>query len=280
VLLEVGLGGRLDAVNIVDPDIAVITGIALDHQEWLGDTREKIAVEKAGIFRSGIPVVIGDPMPPVTLPQAVEHYKVQPFWQGQDFYYELNEKGFSWQNQDTQYSQLPVPYIPSQNASTALQVIQLLNIQLDHKTMAKVFEKTCLPGRRQVIKRQPLVMLDVAHNPQATELLASDLLAMGADKVIAVVAMLADKDIAASLAPMTKVVDLWHCAELKVPRAGQVSELLQVLPKSEKVLKFTSVKEAYHQALESASSESIVICFGSFFTVADVLELNRSTTHK
>lgn len=273
VLLEVGLGGRLDAVNIVDPDIAVITGIALDHQDWLGHTREKIATEKAGIFRPKIPAVIGEPAPPETLHQAAKDYQVRAFWQGDDFSYQLKSDGFSWQSAEFCYQNLPIPHIPAQNASTALQVIKLLKLGLTYQQMQNVFEISALPGRRQVLQNSPLVMLDVAHNPQATGLLAAELKAQNYQQVIAVVAMLGDKDISASLAPMQEVVDVWHCSQLDVSRAAKVEQLVTVLSAQKKVLEFSSVKQAYNAAIALASDESCVICFGSFFTVAEILKL-------
>lgn len=286
-LLEVGLGGRLDAVNIVSPNIAVITSIDLDHQDWLGDTRELIAVEKAGIFRPNIPAVIGEPLPPITLTQATIDYQVKSLWQGVDFQFNLDSQGFHWQGVNSQYQDLPIPNIPAQNASTALQVIDLLNLELNHEQMVDVFKHTCLPGRRQIIQTQPTVMLDVAHNPQATALLASDIAKQGYNRVIAVVAMLADKDIKASLLPMLSVVSQWHCATLQVPRGASSDKLVlalrseqlrsEQLRSEQKVLNFDSVKAAYLNALETAQKDDLIIVFGSFFTVVDILDTELLT---
>lgn len=285
VLLEVGLGGRLDAVNIVDPDVAVITGIDLDHQDWLGDTKELIAKEKAGIFRAGIPAIIGDPQPPSTLEQAVVEYQVNPKWQTKDFDYRIDKKGFHWQSANNQFDGLPVPSIPAQNASTALQVIEILGLNVDQHMLASVFESTSLPGRRQVIQTLPIVMLDVAHNPQATELLAVDLKSKGYKRIIAVVAMLADKDISASLKPMFDIVDLWHCATLDVIRGAKANQIVSSLntitttsltSSTKKVLDFESVGLAYSAALKGANKDDCVIIFGSFFTIAEVLNINDS----
>ncbi|MFT6989772.1 MAG: dihydrofolate synthase/folylpolyglutamate synthase [Paraglaciecola sp.] len=278
LLLEVGLGGRLDSVNIIDPTIAVITSIDLDHQDWLGDTKELIAIEKAGIFRTGIPAVIGEPHPPVSLMDAALDYQVKPVWQGRDFYFHIDEKGFHWQGTRTRYDDLPVPSIPAQNASTALQVIEMLELQLDNRQMEQVFKQTRLPGRRQVIQNKPTVMLDVAHNPQATKLLALDINNMKYKRVIAVVAMLADKDIVATLDPMLSVVTTWYCASLDVPRGAPSSTLVSaVLSSEQKVLDYNSVEFAYKCALEKAEKDDLVIVFGSFFTVTKVLEMGLLT---
>lgn len=281
LLLEVGLGGRLDATNIVDPNIAVITSIDLDHQDWLGNTKELIAIEKAGIFRANIPAVIGEPDPPSTLVAATLKYQVKPLWQGSDFQFQIDAKGFQWQGANSRYEHLPIPHIPAQNASTALQVIDMLELHLDNKKMAQVFMQTSLPGRRHVIQNTPTVILDVAHNPQATRLLARDIKDMQYKGVIAVVAMLADKDIEATLAPMLPVVSTWYCASLDVPRGAKASTLVSAVLSSEQtVLDYASVEMAYQCALEKAEDEDLVIVFGSFFTVTNVLKMGPLAPHK
>ncbi len=278
LLLEVGLGGRLDSVNIVSPSIAVITSIDLDHQDWLGDTKELIALEKAGIFRANIPAVIGEPQPPITLLNAALDYQVKPVWQGSDFHYQIDDKGFHWQGVNSCYEFLPIPNIPAQNASTALQVIEILGLQLDYKKMSQAFKQTSLPGRRQVVQNKPTVMLDVAHNPHATNLLAFDIKNMKYKRVIAVVAMLADKDIIATLAPMLSVVSIWHCASLNIPRGAKSSTLVStVLSSQQKVLEYDTVEIAYKSALEKAKQDDLVIVFGSFYTVTDVLKIGLLT---
>ena len=278
LLLEVGLGGRLDAVNIVDATIAVITSIDLDHQDWLGDTKELIAIEKAGIFRANIPAVIGEPYPPTTLVDAALSYQVKALWQGSDYHYKIDAQGFHWQGINRCYDHLPVPNIPVQNASTALQVIEILGLQLDNRQMVHVINQTRLPGRRQVIQNKPLVILDVAHNPQATSLLAFDINNMNYKRIIAVVGMLADKDIEATLAPMLSVVSIWYCATLDVPRGAQSSSLVSaVFSSTQKVLEYDSVDVAYKCALEKAEKNDIVIVFGSFFTVTKVLKMASLT---
>ncbi len=278
LLLEVGLGGRLDAINIVDATIAVITSIDLDHQDWLGDTKELIAIEKAGVFRANIPAVIGEPHPPITLVEAASSYQVKPVWQGIDFQFQLDTKGFHWQGVNSRYDNLPIPNIPAQNASTALQVIEILGLNLDNSQMTQLINQTRLPGRRQVIQNTPCVMLDVAHNPQATSLLALDIKNMQYKRVIAVVGMLADKDIEATLAPMLPVVSVWYCATLDAVRGAQSSRLVSaVLSSKQKVLECETVEVAYQCALENAEEDDLVIVFGSFFTVTNVLKVATLT---
>jgi dihydrofolate synthase/folylpolyglutamate synthase len=222
--------------------------------------------------------VIGDPHPPITLVDAALEYQVKPVWQGSDFYFQIDEKGFHWQGSKRCYNNLPIPNIPTQNASTALQVIEILGLQLDDRQIAEVFNRTRLPGRRQVIQHKPTVILDVAHNPQATNLLALDLKNMKHKRVFAVVGMLADKDIEATLSPMLSVVSMWYCASLDVPRGAQSSTLVStVLSSEQKVLECVSVEVAYKSALEKADKDDLVIVFGSFFTVTNVLKMGSLT---
>ena len=273
LLLEVGLGGRLDAVNIIDADIAVITSIDLDHQEWLGNTREAIATEKAGIFRTGIPVIIGEPEPPVTLVAAAKTLGVAATWQSQDFSYELTDAGFSWQNNTYQFKHLIKPLIPAQNAATALQTISVLGLPLNPTFVAQLFAQTKLLGRRQIVQQQPTIMLDVAHNPHATRLLAQEISQQNYRQVKAVVGMLADKDIQQSLAPLIDCVDSWHCASLHVPRGAKAKQLVSVLSRGKLVLEFDSVTQAYTEACNIAHKEDLILAFGSFYTIAEVLTL-------
>lgn len=276
LLLEVGLGGRLDAVNIVDANIAVITSIDLDHQEWLGDTREAIATEKAGVFRQNIPVVIGEPTPPTSLINATQKWSVQASWQGREFSYELTQENFSWRNKQYHFTQLPMPFIPAQNTSTALQVLTILDIPLTEAFIKQVLAKTSLAGRCQIIQRSPTIMLDVAHNPHATRLLATEVAALSYRRIIAVVGMLADKDIQHSLAPLVPVVDEWYCAALNVPRGAPVKKLVSVLSEANSVLQFESVSAALSAACKVAEKDDFILVFGSFYTVAEILNMKEA----
>ena len=173
---------------------------------------------------------------------------------------------------------MPTPNIPAQNAATALQVIEVLGLKLDESLIAQVFKQTSLPGRRQLINNHPSVMLDVAHNPQATLLLSEELANLPYQKVIAVVAMLQDKDIKATLAPMLSVISHWHCASLQVPRGAKSDVLVSAVSSSkQKVLDYESVETAYKMAVTNANKNDLVIVFGSFFTVASVLNMGELT---
>lgn len=273
LLLEVGLGGRLDAVNIIDANIAIITSIDLDHQEWLGTTREAIAVEKAGIFRPNIPVIIGEPSPPNSLIKAAAELNVKAAWQGQGFSFVSTPTSFTWKNDQYHFENLPVPFIPAQNASTALQALSIIGVTLSQNFIEQVFAQTRLSGRRQILQINPTIMLDVAHNPHATRLLANDIAALSHQRVIAVVAMLGDKDIAKSLEPLIEVVDEWYCASLTVPRGAPAAKIVSVLSQANLVLDFASVSSAFEAACKNAQKEDFIVVFGSFYTVAEVLTL-------
>ncbi|GAA6185180.1 bifunctional tetrahydrofolate synthase/dihydrofolate synthase [Aliiglaciecola sp. NS0011-25] len=273
VVLEVGLGGRLDAVNIVDPNLAVITSIALDHQDWLGDTRELIATEKAGIMRPKVPVVVGEPVPPETLLIAVDKMQAQPSWQGKEFGFEDCDTSWCWYNQSVQFSDLSIPLIPMQNASTALQVLSLLgHLPRNQDEVNELIEKSSLPGRFEEISQQPKIIVDVAHNPQATELLAARIGRMKYTQLHLVVAMLEDKDIAGSFLPLESLKANWYVASLNVPRGAKSKQLKTVLTESQKVVEFEHVSDALLAATKNAGNDDLIIVFGSFFTVSEVLQ--------
>ena len=267
-----GLGGRLDAVNIVDPDIAVITSIDLDHQDWLGDTREKIGFEKAGIFRPEIPVVVGDPNPPESVVEQAQQLRTVSYWQGKEFAGSSEGNHWQWTSESLSLSDLPLPKVPLQNVSTALCVLQLLDISPDLPQLHQVIAQTSLPGRQQIIQSRPTVMLDVAHNPQATRHLADVIGSREYDRLHLVVAMLADKDIKASLAPLQTLLGDWYLAPLNVPRGAGTEQIKPLLVGQQKVLDFGSVNDAYKAVLENAGENDLVVIFGSFYTVAEILE--------
>lgn len=272
VLLEVGLGGRLDAVNIVEPNMAVITSIDLDHQEWLGNTRESVATEKAGIFRQSIPAVIGEDDPPSTLVELARLTQVDTYWQQRDFRYNHGNQDWSWKSKTQTLTCLPIPSIPIQNVSTGLQVIELLNFKLSEEQVKKVIATASLPGRLQQISEDPPVILDVAHNPHATRNLRSYLQQFNFSQLHLVVAMLADKDIQATLEPFTSLGAKWYVASLDNPRGAESKLLKSVLDETEIVLEFDEVSQAYSRAVKTAKTNDLIVVFGSFFTIATILE--------
>lgn len=275
VLLEVGLGGRLDATNIIDADISVITSIDLDHCDWLGNTREDIAKEKAGILRTGKPAIIGEPDIPTTLIAAAEQISTDLYCVDRDFSYALSEANWQYQGKVRQIEQLPVPMLPLPNAATALAVIEHMPSSwiIPQQAIEKGLEKAALSGRFQQIMSSPTVIVDVAHNPHAAKYLAKKLQMISNKRIHAVVGMLKDKDIEHTLSAVRDYIDDWFLADLQGPRAATAEMLSSVLPESDIKHTFKNVHQAYKAALKQASESDVIIVFGSFLTIADVLNV-------
>jgi dihydrofolate synthase/folylpolyglutamate synthase len=276
-ILEVGLGGRLDATNIIDADLAVITTIDLDHQDWLGNTREKIALEKAGIMRLNGNAVIGDLFPPSTLYDVVDELQVNARWATKDFtsVVEVEHSEWQWKGEKHTFTQLPYPKIPLQNATTALAALEMLNLLPDHAALKTILRDTTMPGRQQKISEQPLVVVDVAHNPQATASMQEWLSRYKVDKYRVVVGMLKDKSIAETLAPLSSLNAVWYVASTQGVRGCEAQVLENALVNAgttiENIATYENVTLAYESALEDYQSNELILVFGSFVTVADVL---------
>lgn len=279
VILEVGLGGRLDATNIIDADIAVITTVDLDHQAFLGNDRESIGFEKAGIMRAEQTVVIGDPEPPKSVLHHAQSLNVYAHIRN-DTYSIANEpvqQGdcWSWQSALEQFTSLPRPHIPKDNVATGLMILQLLSARLSvefHQAdVINVINETRVAGRTEKFIDGCDVMLDVGHNPLAARYLAQTIAQMNYDKVIAVAGMLADKDISSTLNELTCVVDTWHVADLHVPRGAKAEQLQKSIADStNEIFCFDNVIDAYKMASHQSDNNSLVLVFGSFYTVAEV----------
>lgn len=280
VILEVGLGGRLDATNIVDADIAAITSIALDHTDWLGADREHIGHEKAGIFRKNHYAVVGEPDMPHSIAQVADEKQAKLFRRGTDWSFSIDGEHWHWRCADIQFEKLPIPNIPLANAATAMAVIRCLlksddkvSHAITHESIVEGMSKAQLPGRFQIISQQPLVIFDVAHNPHAAGYLAEKLsqLPRQSDTIVRiVVGMLGDKDIAGTLACLKTQANQWYVAPLNEFRGASADVLAQYL---EEPAVFESVEQAWHQAILDAKENDIVVVCGSFHTVAHVMEL-------
>ncbi|VEI67564.1 bifunctional tetrahydrofolate synthase/dihydrofolate synthase [Serratia rubidaea] len=270
VILEVGLGGRLDATNIVNPDVAVVTSIALDHTDWLGDDRDSIGREKAGIFRGGKPAVVGEPDMPDSIRQVAETLGAQLYRRGDAWTFSEQGERWQWRSEGTTLTDLPTPNVPLANAATALAALHYSALEIDERAIFTGLQQATLPGRFQTVQQAPRLILDVAHNPHAAGYLAGRLAQLPRDggKVRAVVGMLADKDIAGTLACLRPQVDEWYCAPLDVPRGAGVDQLAQHLPQPRV---FGDVETAWRQAMQDADNQDIVIVCGSFHTVAQVM---------
>ncbi|ODA35747.1 bifunctional tetrahydrofolate synthase/dihydrofolate synthase, partial [Veronia pacifica] len=272
VILEVGLGGRLDATNVCEHDVAVITSLAIDHVDWLGDDIEVIGFEKAGIFRSGKPAICGQPEPPASVSARADEIDAKLFQVGYQFEYQQQGDVWHWHCGAFDLKDLPIPALPLQNAATALMALGASDLSITDEHIVAGLENARLAGRMEQVSDSPLVLMDVAHNPHSAQYLAKQLATLKAKskaKVHAVVAMLHDKDIKATLAEMQHVVDVWCPASLSGPRAASAAELCQYLPDGTK--SYDSPAEAYDEALVSLSWHGdIVIVFGSFHTVGQI----------
>lgn len=281
VVLEIGMGGRLDAVNIIDPDVAIISTIDLDHMEWLGQDRETIAVEKAGIMRTNKPVVCGDFNIPNSIYNQANKLRAKLYCQQKDFSYQLHERVWSWQSHQQQLKNLPLPNIELQNAATVLQATELLpnNLPVSVEAIRQGLKQVFIPGRFQVFAEAVTTIVDVAHNPAAARLLAEQLKRQpSTGKTYAVVAMLQDKDMRNTLIALLKVIDAWFVAGLAVPRGGD-SKLLAKQLKTlavENHDEYATVSAAYKAALAQAQPNDRIIVFGSFYTAAEILQMKSS----
>ncbi len=270
VILEVGLGGRLDATNIVDADVALITSIALDHTDWLGPDRESIGREKAGIFRTGKPAVVGEPDMPDTIAEVACAKGALLSLRGHDWSYQQQDDSWTFRDGQGLLADLPLPQVPLANAATAVAALRVSGLNVPETAIRSAIAQAMLPGRFQTVCTSPRIILDVAHNPHAANYLASRLAELPKQgNLHAVVGMLQDKDIAGTLACLAPLVDLWYCASLEGPRGATAQQLIDYLPQAQA---FENVKSAWQAALKQAAKQDIVLVFGSFHTVAHVME--------
>ena len=287
-ILEVGLGGRLDAVNIIDTDCAIITSIDLDHMEYLGDNRESIGYEKAGIMRAGKPAIVSDPMPPASIARHAQAVGADLYLMGSDFNYEGDKQQWGWAGRDAQgqprrYAGLAYPALRGanqlMNASGALAAVTALREQLPVTAQAvrNGFAFVELPGRFQIIPGQPALVLDVAHNPHSVAALAANLDAMGFYPTThAVFGAMADKDLAAMWPKVAPMVDKWYFCDLPTARAA-TGQALQTMwaaqnQRSDTTSQtYTSPQAALDAAVAGAEPTDRIVVFGSFYTVGGVL---------
>ncbi len=298
IILEVGLGGRLDAVNLFDADCSIVTSVAMDHMDFLGDTREAIGFEKAGIFRAGRAAVCGDPQPPASLVEHALTIGAELWISGRDF-------GFGGDRQQWGYWRYAEP--PAQgplvkrgglaypalrgtnqllNASAVITALECLRtrlpVSMQHLRQGLMLVE--VPGRFQVLPGRPAVVLDVAHNPQAAGVLAENLGSMGFyPETWAVLGMLADKDVEGVCALMAGRVDHWLLADLPGPRGLAAESLvgrLRAAGGKGDMHCFSSPAEAFAAAQKAAQEGDRIVVFGSFLTVADVLAAIKAARHR
>jgi dihydrofolate synthase/folylpolyglutamate synthase len=310
IILEVGLGGRLDATNIIDADVAVITTVDIDHQSFLGNDRETIGFEKAGIMRANQHIIVGDPNAPQSVlnyankvnehsNQASNKIKIR----NKDFFKPTqpplvndNSHGWEWQyieqiegkKVEFTLNGLINCHIPQDNVVTALMVLKQLGVTLTSSKVNDVINQTRVVGRTELFQHKKTiakninlqcdVLLDVGHNPHAGRYLANKLVELKTNsqykRIIAVVAMLADKDIANTLAPFNKIVDEWNTGSLEIPRAATSEQMkIELTSFSKSINCFDNITEAFKMANYKAESTDLILVFGSFFTVAEIRQL-------
>jgi dihydrofolate synthase/folylpolyglutamate synthase len=288
VILEVGLGGRLDAVNTIDADCAVITSIALDHTDYLGPDRESIGREKAGILRTGRPAICSDPQPPQSIIDRAREISADLRVSGRDFHFTGDRQQWNWQGRQRRYAGLAYPALRGANqllnAAGALAAFEALHDRLPIAAQAvrSGLALVELPGRFQIVPGQPALVLDVGHNPQAVAVLAQNLDQMGFyPRTFAVFGAMRDKDLAGVLKPVAPLIDAWHLTDLPIERAARAEELKPIAEAASRsaatgrvvpVECHSTPSAALAAALAAADPADRIVVFGSFYTVGGVLK--------
>jgi len=282
-VLEVGLGGRLDAVNVFEPDCCIVTSVDLDHMDYLGDTRELIGLEKAGIFRAEKPAICGDAQPPSSLRNHAEQIGADLQCIGEVFYIVNTDAAWRYQDADG-YMDLPLPRLQGDfqlnNAACALRAAKQMNAKLPvtQVHIEDALNFTDLAGRFQQLQSHPEVILDVAHNPHAADSLARNLATHPCQgRTVAVFAMLSDKDIDGVIRSLLPYISVWYVAGIDAPR-GESAENLQRRLSALGALSngYSSVDEAFEAAYQAVGKNDRIIVFGSFYTVAAAMARSQA----
>jgi dihydrofolate synthase/folylpolyglutamate synthase len=279
-VLEVGLGGRLDATNLLDADVAVLTSIAMDHRDWLGDTLESIGAEKAGIVRPARPVVLGTADMPRSVYERIAACGARSVIAGRDFRWSVKRASWDYTSARLQLAGLPPSVLPGRmqyaNAACAIAALEWLDagVALDLETIATALRDVVLPGRFQIVPGPPDWILDVAHNAAAAHVLAEELRARPSDgRSIAVVGILRDKDAAAIAHELADRIDRWILCSLPGPRGLSADELASLLGDiAPDAARESSVAAACARAKAEARAGDRIVVFGSFLTVGPALE--------
>lgn len=285
-LLEVGLGGRLDAVNIIDPDVAVITNISIDHEDWLGTGLENIAAEKAGILRANTAAVFGELSPPASIVAKAEELAAPLYVQGTDFHFSQTQDQHSWQwrgvdagKSAIHFTGLELPQLTLANVSLALQALHLLPLSFTQENINGALRGLQLAGRfeiRRDRKTSKTVIFDVAHNLAAAQLLAENLRLYRQqnppiERLAVVIAVMADKDIEAMVTALESCSDIWYIAQVEEARGMAAEEVAQRIKSSNNRLRlqqFGTVDQAYRAACDQTAENQLIVVTGSFLTVA------------
>lgn len=283
LILEVGLGGRLDATNLMDADVAIVTNVDMDHENFLGLTKEAIGYEKAGIYRKDKFAIYGDILPPESLLKHASDIGAKLLILNRDYAAsQVSEKNWSYRGKAMRLKNLPFPTLYGahqiKNATNALMAIELLShrLEVDEKAIIKGLQKAYVPGRFEVIQKEPLTILDVAHNPHAAKVLRENLLTCPTSKTYAVYGAMADKDIQGVLVLLKDIVDEWFITNLPLDRAEKVENLARILTKmgvkNDKIHSYQEAKKAFESAKEKAQKNDKIVAFGSFWIVTGITE--------
>jgi dihydrofolate synthase/folylpolyglutamate synthase len=281
-ILEVGLGGRLDAVNVFDADVSVVTSVDIDHVDYLGDTREQIAYEKAGIFRHGRVAICADSDVPQALRKHAQEIGADLWCVASEFGFKSHPGQWDYCSKVASRNSLPFPALRGafqlNNASAALAALDVLKNRLpvSMEAVRRGLSEVQLAGRFQFIPGKPQLILDVAHNPHAARSLAQNLAGLPPAKTYAVFAMLKDKDMAGVVRALDAQVDIWLVAGIAAPRGATAAELAQVLQETQvrgDIQACVSIAEALHEASNRAGENDRIAAFGSFYTVAEVMRV-------
>lgn len=297
VIFEVGLGGRLDAVNVLDADVAIVTSVDIDHTEYLGDTREKIGFEKAGIFRAGKTAICGDPVPPASLVEHAEKIGADLWLFNRDFNYSGDKQQWNFSGRGRRRNSLAYPSLRGANqllnAAGVLAALEALRLRLPvgAQEVRTGLALVDLPGRFQVLPGKPTIILDVAHNPHAAATLAQNLDNMGFHPyTYAVFGAMQDKDIDGVIGQLQGRVDHWCVTDLPLPRAATATDIkhkllaayagLPPVAETERSIQtFATPADAFANAMSRAGENDRITVFGSFLTVAGVMEFRNSEHH-
>ncbi len=274
VLLEVGLGGRLDATNIVSPIASVITTIDLDHQAFLGNTREKVGLEKAGVYRRDTPAIMGDIQPPKAVINYTNELGAHLVQATVDYDYTLTDSVFSWHFGNAALVSTK-PHIPAQNVATGLALLKTIGLLPSQSQFIELIDRVKVEGRMQFVSERPTVVLDVAHNPQSAAYLAKQISALKPNyaNVYALIGMLKDKDQKAALSHLIPELDGIYTTLLDTPRSTAKGELTQVLADlgTAPLAEYQDVPSALGSILPKLQAEDLLIVMGSFYTVQGAL---------
>ncbi|MAQ73442.1 MAG: bifunctional tetrahydrofolate synthase/dihydrofolate synthase [Gammaproteobacteria bacterium] len=281
VILEVGLGGRLDATNIIDSDISIITSIGIDHVEFLGSTVDSIALEKAGVMRPFCQCIFAQKNPPTVLLSYAKKNSTNFLYNGNDFSHNVLKNSWSWKNKNFKITGLPLLSLTGSfqyyHAAAALSALHHLSPDIlnNKDCLFKALKKTMLLGRYQVISKNPEIILDVAHNADASSELCKNLSYSPARRTVAVIGILGDKDVYSLVKPMKSIIDSWYCGTIDNERGMNSEEIkyrISSIIDKQYLQSYPSIVEAYSAAVQSLHKDDRLIVYGSFYTVSEILK--------